>query len=87
MSTADAERDRSRLRVVLDRYRALLYPFTVTALMVVLGATIDAVYGPLTDSTKLAHQVAGLLGATALAFGICLLLSVLVWGTLAATDR
>ncbi|WP_222914720.1 hypothetical protein [Natrinema sp. SYSU A 869] len=80
-------RERSRLRILLDQYRALLYTFGVAVLLAVLGATIDAASGSLTDSTKLAHQTAGLLGAAALALGICLLLIIALWSLLVVTDR
>lgn len=80
-------RERSRVRILLDQYRALLYTFGMTVLLAVLGATVDAASGPLTDSTKLAHQTAGLLGAAALALGICLLVVMALWGLLVVTDR
>lgn len=83
----EGSRERSRLRILLDQYRALLYTFGAAVLLAILGAGIDAASGPLTDSTKLAHQAAGLLGATALTLGICLLLVVALWSFLVVTDR
>lgn len=84
---ADGERERSRLRIVADQYRALLYTFGVTALLAAIGAVIDVAAGPMTDDTELAHQIAGLLGAAAGALGICLLGVAVLWGILVVTDR
>lgn len=83
----EGNRERSRLRIVVDQYRALLYTFGATISLAVLGAVIDAASGPLTEGTKFAHQAAGLLGAAALALGICLLLVAVLWGILVVTDR
>jgi hypothetical protein len=93
MSVNDADwdtegsRERSRLRIVVDQYRALLYTFAATALLAAIGAVIDVAVGPMTDDTELAHQIAGLLGAAAGALGICLLCVTVLWAVLAVTDR
>lgn len=83
----DGSRERSRFSIVLDQYRALLYTFGATAMLAAIGAAIDVAVGPMTESTKLAHQIAGLLGGTAVALGICLLFVVVLWGVLVVTNR
>ncbi len=83
----DGSRDRSRFEGLLDQYRSLLYAFGATGLLAAIGAVIDVAAGPMSDSTKLAHQIAGLLGAAAGALGICLLCVVVLWGILVVTDR
>lgn len=83
----DGEQEQSQVRILLDQYRMLVYTFGAAVLLALLGAVIDLVSGPLTESSKLAHQISGLLGATALALGICLVLVVALWGVLVVTNR
>ena len=93
MSVDDADwgteqsRERSRLRILLDQYQALVYTFGATVVLATIGAVIDVAAGPMTDSTKLAHQISGLIGATAVVLGMCLLLIIALWSILVVTSR
>lgn len=80
---ADAEQER-QLRTTLSRYRAIAIPLVSIVGMLMIGAVLGAIAG---GDRVLLQEIAGLIGAAAIIFSLCLALVGVLWLVLVLTSR
>lgn len=76
-----------RIKVVLSEYRVVGYGIAAILAVWMLGYVVDLASGPYTESTELAHTIAGMLGAAALVLAICGAFIAVLWGGLFLSRR
>jgi len=85
--STEAYGETGSIRFKLSEYRTALYYAGVVAGIAFLGYIVDIAAGRLTESTKLAHQISGLLGGVAVILALCGLFVGLIWGALFLSNK